>query len=67
MQEEKETARDVGRSAAVVVATHHRHLATFRRDRPYEQLDITGTTGLTEAQKVSLRALGAFEEKSVGR
>jgi WD40 repeat protein/transcriptional regulator with XRE-family HTH domain len=41
-------------------------LRTLRRDRPYERLNITGIRGLTQAQKVSLRALGAFEETSVG-
>src|SRR5579859_3362779 len=41
-------------------------LHTLRRDRLYERLNITGIRGLTEAQKVSLRALGAFEETSVG-
>jgi len=30
-------------------------------DRPYAGLNITGAIGLTEAQKVSLRALGAVE------
>jgi WD40 repeat protein/DNA-binding transcriptional regulator YiaG len=35
---------------------------TLRRDRPYERLNITGLRGVTEAQKASLRALGAFEE-----
>jgi WD40 repeat protein len=35
---------------------------TLRRDRPYERLNITGIRGLTEAQKASLRALGAIEE-----
>jgi WD40 repeat protein/transcriptional regulator with XRE-family HTH domain len=43
------------------------HLRTLRRDRPYERLNITGIRGLTEAQKASLRALGAFEETSLGR
>jgi WD40 repeat protein len=43
-----------------------RHLGTLRRDRPYERLNITDIRGLTEAQKASLRALGAFEETSVG-
>ncbi len=38
------------------------HLQTLRRDRPYERLNITGIRGLTEAQKETLRALGAFEE-----
>jgi WD40 repeat protein len=42
-------------------------LQTLRRDRPYERLNITGIPGLTEAQKVSLRTLGAVEETSVGR
>jgi WD40 repeat protein/transcriptional regulator with XRE-family HTH domain len=41
-------------------------LHTLRRDRLYERLNITGIRGLTEAQKASLRALGAFEETSVG-
>jgi WD40 repeat protein len=43
-------------------------LRTMRRDRPYERLDITGVKGLTEAQKATLRALGAREdapEKSI--
>jgi WD40 repeat protein len=34
-------------------------LHTLRRDRFYERLTITGIRGLTEAQKASLRALGA--------
>ena len=38
------------------------HLRTLRRDRPYERLDITGIRGLTEAQKATLRALGAIED-----
>ena len=41
------------------------HLHTLRRDRPYERLDITGIRGLTEAQKATLRALGAVEDKAV--
>ena len=40
------------------------HLRTLRRDRPYERLNITGIRGLSEAEKASLRALGAFEETS---
>ena len=40
---------------------------TLRRDRLYERLTITGIRGLTGAQKASLRALGAFEETSVGK
>jgi WD40 repeat protein len=37
----------------------HQHLATLRADRPYERLDISNTSGLTNAQKAALRALGA--------
>ncbi len=39
------------------------HLRTVRRDRPYERMDISGVQGLTEAQKASLRALGAVEKR----
>ena len=35
---------------------------TLRRDRPYERLDISGAKGLTQAQRASLRALGAIED-----
>jgi WD40 repeat protein/transcriptional regulator with XRE-family HTH domain len=41
------------------------YLRTLRRDRPYERLDITGIRGLTEAQKATLRALGAREDAPV--
>jgi WD40 repeat protein len=44
------------------------YVRTLRRDRPYERLDITGVKGLSEAQKATLRALGAREdapEKSI--
>jgi WD40 repeat protein len=41
------------------------HLRTLRRDRPYERLAITGIRGLTEAQKATLRALGAIEDAAV--
>ena len=34
---------------------------TLRADRPYENLDITGAKGLTEAQRAALKALGAIE------
>ena len=37
-------------------------LRTLLRDRPYERLNITGIRGLTEAQKGTLRALGAIED-----
>ncbi len=42
-----------------------KQLRTLRRDRPYERLDITGIRGVTEAQKASLRALGAIESAPV--
>jgi len=41
------------------------HLRALRRDRPYERLDISGVKGLTEAQKTTLRALGAMESAPV--
>jgi WD40 repeat protein/transcriptional regulator with XRE-family HTH domain len=41
------------------------HLQTLRRDRPYERLNISGVRGLTEAQRASLRALGAVEEATI--
>jgi len=41
-------------------------LRTLRRDRPYERLTITGIRGLTEAQKATLRALGAIESSLSG-
>ena len=37
-------------------------LKTLRPDRPYERMNITGATGLTEAQKATLRVLGAIED-----
>nr|RNJ69058.1 MAG: NACHT domain-containing protein [Leptolyngbya sp. IPPAS B-1204] len=37
-------------------------LNILRADRPYEGMNITGTTGLTKAQKTSLKALGAVEQ-----
>ncbi len=36
-------------------------LKTFRPDRPYERMNITGVIGLTDAQRASLRVLGAVE------
>lgn len=36
-------------------------LKTLRGPRPYQETNITGTTGISEAQRASLRALGAFE------
>jgi WD40 repeat protein len=37
------------------------HVETLRRDRPYERLDITGVKGVTEAQKLTLKMMGAIE------
>jgi WD40 repeat protein/transcriptional regulator with XRE-family HTH domain len=37
------------------------HMATLRRDRPYERLDITGIKGLTDAEKLALKMMGAVE------
>jgi hypothetical protein len=37
------------------------HVCTLRGDRPYERLSLVETTGLTQAQKTTLRALGAIE------
>ena len=36
-------------------------LKALRPDRPYERMNITGVTGLTEAQLTALKALGAVE------
>jgi WD40 repeat protein len=35
------------------------HLRTLRMERRYERLDITGLTGITEAQRAALLSLGA--------
>jgi hypothetical protein len=35
---------------------------TLRCDRPYERMNISGVTGITEAQKASLKTLGAIEK-----
>lgn len=40
-------------------------LKVLRIDRPYERMNITSVTGLTEAQKASLKALGAIEDTDV--
>ena len=37
-------------------------LRTLRSDRPYQRLDITGLTGVTEAQRAALLTLGATEQ-----
>jgi WD40 repeat protein len=39
-------------------------LKTLRSDRPYEGMNITGVTGITEAQKAALKALGAVESQA---
>jgi len=36
-------------------------LQTLRSERPYERMNIRGVKGITEAQKASLKALGAIE------
>ena len=36
-------------------------LKTLRSKRPYEGMNITGTAGITEAQKATLKELGALE------
>jgi WD40 repeat protein len=42
-------------------------LKTLRAARPYEGMNITGVTGLTEAQKATLKALGAVEDGEIVR
>jgi WD40 repeat protein len=37
------------------------HVTTLRRDRPYERLDITGIQGCTDAEKLTLKMMGAVE------
>ena len=39
-------------------------LKTLRAPRPYEGTNITGVTGLTDAQKATLKVLGAVEENA---
>jgi WD40 repeat protein len=38
-----------------------KQIAILRNERPYERMNITGVTGLTDAQRASLRSLGAIE------
>ena len=40
-------------------------LQTLRNDRPYERMNITNVKGLSEIQKVMLKALGAIEHDEV--
>ena len=42
------------------------YVETLRRDRPYERLNITGIKGLTDAQKQTLKMMGAIEEANIG-
>ena len=37
-------------------------MRTQKIERPYEQINITGVQGISEAQKVSLHLLGAIED-----
>jgi len=37
-------------------------LKTLRANKPYEGMNITGVTGLTDAQRTTLKALGAVED-----
>jgi WD40 repeat protein len=39
-------------------------LRMLRGDRRYERMDITGLTGVSEAQKAALLALGAMEART---
>ncbi len=52
-----------GDDGAIVLWDLHsgEQLETLRRDRPYERMDITGLTGVTDAQRASLIMLGAVE------
>jgi WD40 repeat protein len=43
----------------------HQHLATLRADRPYKRLDISHTSGLTNAQQAALQALGSVGAEHV--
>jgi hypothetical protein len=36
-------------------------LKTLKTDRPYDGMNITGVTGITEAAIATLKALGAIE------
>jgi WD40 repeat protein len=40
----------------------YERLNTLIAERPYERMNITHVQGLTEAQKATLRVLGAIEE-----
>ena len=55
------TVASCGEDGVIKLWDMHSHqlLATLRADRPYERLDISGTLGLTNAQRAALQALGA--------
>jgi WD40 repeat protein len=40
------------------------HVRTLRAERRYERLDITGLTGITDAQRRALLALGAVDQQA---
>ena len=40
-------------------------LKTFKSSKPYENMNITGATGLTAAEKATLKALGAVDEQDL--
>jgi WD40 repeat protein/transcriptional regulator with XRE-family HTH domain len=40
------------------------HVRTLRAERRYERLDITGLTGISDAQRQALLALGAVEDEA---
>jgi WD40 repeat protein len=42
-------------------------LRVLRSDRRYERLDITGLTGVTEAQRAALLTLGAVDHQAPAR
>ena len=42
------------------------HVRTLQAERCYERLDITGLTGITEAQRNALVALGAVDRRAPG-
>jgi len=43
------------------------HSKTMKIPKPYEGMDITGVTGLNDVQKISLKDLGAMEDRKDGQ
>ncbi|MEM7132055.1 MAG: hypothetical protein AAF702_37445 [Chloroflexota bacterium] len=41
---------------------HGACLHTLRADRPYERMNISGVTGITESQRAALKTLGVVEQ-----